>query len=118
MSSLGALIFVREHQGPGWELAISSEDFASYYVARKLTKHGFVRANSLPGDADDEWITIEEMTATGHEFLETIRDPKAWKATKAGARRVGNFSLGVLAAVAKSFTQAKIKQYTGLDVGA
>ena len=59
------------------ELAISSQDFPRYYVARKLAEHGFVRADSLPGDADDEWITIEEMTATGHEFLETIRDPKA-----------------------------------------
>jgi hypothetical protein len=100
----------REHQAPGWELAISSESYPRFYAAKKLTEQGFVRSHRL-ADADDdevEWITIEEMTAAGHEFLESIRDPRAWKAAKAAASKIGNSGFGILMDIAQSYAKTKL----------
>lgn len=57
-----------------------------------------------------------KMTWHGHEFLETIRDPEIWQSTKAGAAKVGSWSIGIIAELAKAAVVAKA-QSLGFPIG-
>lgn len=39
----------------------------------------------------------------GHEFLETVRSAEIWSKAKAGATRVGSWSLSVIGDLAKGY---------------
>lgn len=52
----------------------------------------------------------------GHEFLDTIRDPEIWQKTKAGASKVGSWSVKLLGELAIGFARAKAKEL-GLPIG-
>lgn len=99
-----------EHQGPDWELPISSMDYSRFYVAEKLAEKGLIRAHTLPDTEDDsvQWMVIERMTVSGHEFLESIRDPKAWKAVKAIASKIGNSGIGILMDIAQNCAKEQL----------
>lgn len=63
-----------------------------------LMDAGFVKAIELP-DAHTEYgflLQDAELKWEGHEFLENVRDPVIWRKTKAGATRVGTWSLPLL----------------------
>lgn len=47
------------------------------------------------------------LTWSGHEFLDTVRDPEIWEQTKAGAAKLGSLSLGMLAEIAAGYLKAK-----------
>jgi hypothetical protein len=36
------------------------------------------------------------LTAAGHDYLDTIRDPEIWRQTKEGARAAGGFTIEML----------------------
>ena len=59
---------------------------------------------------------IGQITWAGHDFLDTIRDPAIWRATKAGAKQAGGFSLDLLKALAKGLIKKKIEQHTGVEL--
>lgn len=61
------------------------------------------------------WLP-KRLTWQGHEFLDTIRDDEIWRRTKDGARKVGGFSLDVVAALAKGFIKEQVKSKTGLEI--
>ena len=46
---------------------------------------------------------------TGHEFLETIRDPDVWRMTKQGASQVGGLSLDFMKQLATAYLKQKAK---------
>ncbi len=62
-----------------------------------------IDASSLSGK---NYLQIT-LTWQGHEFLENIRDPEIWRKTKAGAAKVGSFSLGIVGEIAKAAIVAK-----------
>lgn len=60
--------------------------------------------------------TVKEITWTGHDFLDSVRDPEIWNQTKEGAQKVGGFTVDVLIAIAKGLVKKKLKDHTGIDV--
>ncbi len=54
------------------------------------------------------------LTWAGHDFLDSVRDPAIWGATKEGARKAGGFSVELLAALAKGLIKKKIEEHTGV----
>lgn len=59
---------------------------------------------------------IDHITWSGHDFLDAIRDPKIWKATKAGADAAGGFSIELLKALAKGLIKKQIENKTGITL--
>ena len=50
-----------------------------------------------------------DLTPSGHEFLNTIRDPKIWKETKNFAAKAGSFSLKIVSAIAEGIARGYIQ---------
>ncbi len=57
-----------------------------------------------------------ELTWYGHEFVDQIRDPEIWAKTKAGASKVGSWSIGIIGELAVGFIKAKAATL-GLPIG-
>lgn len=47
------------------------------------------------------------LSWAGHEFLETVRDPAIWSATKTNAKAVGSWSLSLIGELAKGLIKQK-----------
>ena len=83
-----------------------------------LMQADYVHACELP-DANTEYgylLQDAELKWAGHEFLNEIRDPEIWRKTKAGAAKVGSWSLSIIGALAKGFAMQKAQEL-GLPVG-
>lgn len=59
---------------------------------------------------------VSGLTWEGHDFLDSIRDPAIWQATKDGAKKAGGFSLELLGALAKGLIKKKIEEHTGVQL--
>jgi len=53
---------------------------------------------------------VFDLSWRGHEYLDTIRDPKIWKSTKATLGRVGNWSFGLAVDVAKALAISEARK--------
>lgn len=60
---------------------------------QQLHLQGFFEA---PGGMPMEGIIYSCLTPSGHDFVDSIRDEKAWAATKKGAEQAGGFTLSLL----------------------
>jgi hypothetical protein len=56
------------------------------------------------------------LTWAGHDFLDSVRDPEIWRATKEGAKKAGGFSLELLVDLAKGLIKKKIEEHTGIQI--
>lgn len=54
---------------------------------------------------------VNYITYNGHEFLNSIRDPKHWTSIKKGFAAVRNYSLSAIGAIAEGVTSAAIDAY-------
>ena len=54
---------------------------------------------------------VNYITYAGHEFLNSIRDPKHWTIIKKGLTVVRNYSLSAIGAIAEGVTTAAINTY-------
>lgn len=61
-------------------------------------------------------IIVESITWAGHDFLDSVRDPAIWKATKAGAEGLGLAGFDPIKALAKGLVKKKIEQHTGIEI--
>ncbi|MER9020230.1 DUF2513 domain-containing protein [Mesorhizobium sp. M0590] len=71
------------------------------------------------GGISEDGITIERYHGfrwLGHEFLDDVRDPKAWSAAKDGAKKVGSGSLGFIWEVAKSLGKYELGKRLGIPL--
>jgi hypothetical protein len=57
-----------------------------------------------------------ELTWEGHDFLDSIRDPKIWEATKKGADAAGGFTIDLLKDLAKGLVTKQIEDWTGVKL--
>jgi hypothetical protein len=58
---------------------------------------------------------VFDLSWKGHEYLDTIRDPKIWKKTKSALGQIGNWSFSVALDIAKGLAVAKAREL-GLSV--
>ena len=65
---------------------------------------------------DEDFIVIRELTFSGHEFLNTVRDEKVWAAVKSGSKSVGSARLETLMAIGKGLIKKKIEDHTGIKL--
>ena len=97
------------------EVAIEgySADQIEYHLDL-LREAGFVDS---PGSQPMRGITFARLSWAGHDFLDSVRDPKIWAKTKAGATAAGGFTLDLLTALAKGFAKKQIEELTGVKLG-
>ena len=91
----------------------SNEEIA--YHIRIMTQGDLI---SMGGISEDG-VAIEKYYGfrwSGHEFLDDVRDPKAWAAAKDGAAKVGSGSLGFLWEVAKSIGKYEVGKRLGIPM--
>lgn len=61
------------------------------------------------------WL-VNRMMPAGHDFLDSVRDPKIWGATKEGAKQAGGFSAELLKSLAKGLIKKQIERHTGVEL--
>lgn len=82
-----------------------------FYALHNLDQAGYVKTNLISGDDVLAMYGINYITYEGHNFLDKIRDPKAWKYVKNAGAAIGNMSLAVINQVANGVTTAFIDSY-------
>lgn len=94
---------------------ISEEDFSSH--AQLLEEAGLIAAAILPpGKRVATDATIFRLTWAGHEFADSVRDPKVWATTKQAAAVGGGFTIDLLKDLAKGFIKKQIEDRTGIKL--
>jgi hypothetical protein len=71
-----------------------------------LVEAGLLRSPFDMPRAGRDWLILR-LSWAGHDFLDQIRDPKIWRTTKAGAKRLGSWSVETIGALAKAALLAK-----------
>jgi hypothetical protein len=85
-----------------------------YHLGMLVDEAGFVRAIPAHTMRGKYWLDID-LTWRGHEFIETVRDPEVWRRTKEGAKKVGSWSVGLLAEMGKAYLKLVAKEKLGID---
>lgn len=73
------------------------------YHMTLLLEAGLIDAHEI-SDANTAYgyyMQDAKLTWSGHEFLETVRNPEVWIKTKSGAAKLGSWTLGLLGDLAK-----------------
>jgi Hypothetical protein (DUF2513) len=61
-------------------------------------------------------FTLRNITWKGHDFLDSVRDPKVWAKTKDGALAAGGFTVDLLVDLAKGLVKKQIEDRTGIKL--
>jgi hypothetical protein len=61
-------------------------------------------------------IYFRGITWQGHDFLDSVRDPRIWAKTKEWAFAAGGFTLDLLSDLAKGFVKKQIGDRTGVKL--
>lgn len=82
------------------------------YTLAKLVEADFLIAD-IPMDEGGyyHYISVYCMKYAGHQFLDTIREPKIWKQTKSIAEKVGVFSIDFITKIATSVIVELLKPH-------
>ncbi|MGW5959352.1 DUF2513 domain-containing protein [Methylorubrum thiocyanatum] len=62
-----------------------------------------IRAELLGGQ-----VIFDGMTWEGHDFIDTVRDPKIWKKTKEAASNVGSVGFKALVEIGKGYAKQEL----------
>jgi hypothetical protein len=61
-------------------------------------------------------FAFKGLSWDGCEFLDSVRDPKIWRETKAAALKAGGVGLTLMAKLAIEMGKQEIKKHTGFDL--
>ncbi|WP_374545055.1 DUF2513 domain-containing protein [Rhodoblastus sp.] len=61
-------------------------------------------------------ISFRRLSWQGHDFLDSVRDPRIWEKTKKGAEAAGGFTVDLLKDLAKGFIKKQVEEYTGVKI--
>ncbi len=64
----------------------------------------------------DGLIHVKDLTWSGYDFLETVRDPEVWKKTKEGASKIGGWTFGLIKDMGTAYLKHAAKERLGLDL--
>ncbi len=84
------------------------------YNANLLEQAGFI--HSPPHSGGMMALGFAGLTWSGHEFLDDIRNPEAWRKTKDAMKKVGGFGLEIAAQVTKQYLKDALKTHLGLTI--
>ncbi len=90
------------------------EEEIAYHV-QILDEAGFIEALDLTTMDGYDWRP-RRLTYEGHEFLDTLRDPVAWRYTKETAKNAGVASIKALFEIGKSYARQKLIEH-GVHLG-
>jgi hypothetical protein len=62
-------------------------------------------------------FALRKLTWAGHDFLDSVRDPKIWRATKERVKDAGGFTIDILAGVAKEIVTHNLGRIAGAALG-
>ncbi|MFU2204328.1 DUF2513 domain-containing protein [Streptococcus hyovaginalis] len=105
------------HQAPNQLVFSTFEKFVrankydlniNIYHCDKLEEAGYL--NWRPKYASNKFYLgfINGLSYDGHQFLDSVRDPKIWRETKVRANKLGVFTLNVLAQIALNVISDRI----------
>ncbi|MGH6849314.1 MAG: DUF2513 domain-containing protein [Methylocella sp.] len=79
-----------------------------------------VEAGLLAGNtklaAISHGIVISKLTWAGHDFLDSVRDPKLWEKTKREIDAAEGYTFDLVKDLAKGFIKKQIEEYTGVKL--
>lgn len=119
------LLVVENHQDskPIDSDTIQVEGYSDVQIGLHLNMMGdagFIVMEPWKSTTNDERIIkvplIFDLTWKGHEYLDTIRDPKIWKATKSLTSKIGSASFELVLEIAKALAKDALSKF-GLSVG-
>jgi len=113
------LLFSEKNCPDGKSIRVSAENFETSISNEQLYAHiQMLERVNLVKDEDKamSYIYLGDLTWSGHEFLDSVRDPKIWKETKETAAKVGSFSIDILTEIAKGLIKTKIAKHTGVEI--
>lgn len=94
---------------------VTDTDFVLH--AQLIEEAGFVEAAIMSnGKSPADDAMIWRLTWAGHEFADSVRDPKVWAKTKQAAATGGGFTVDLLKDLAKGFIKKQIEEYTGVKL--
>lgn len=74
---------------------------------RLLIEAGLASAGHVSSDGR-RWVAVR-LTWLGHDYLDTIRDRRVWKQTKAAMKRAGFWSLDTMGSIARAMIIARLE---------
>ena len=80
------------------------------YHVQILDEAGFLEAINLTTMGGYDWRP-KRLTYDGHEFLDTIRDPEAWRFTKETAKNAGVAGIKALFDIGKGYARQKLIEH-------
>jgi Hypothetical protein (DUF2513) len=96
------------------EIAVPGYDTAQIdYHLGQIRRAGFIDEG---GARPASGIGFRCLTWEGHDFLDSVRDPKIWAKTKEGALVAGGFTFDLLKDLAKGFLKKQIEERTGVTL--
>lgn len=100
-------------------LGIEPEEPMTGEEADKLALHldlladaGFITVRRMSGG----YWQISGINWSGHDFIDSVRDPKIWHATKEAATKAGGFSVELLTELAKGLLKTQLEKFTGVKI--
>lgn len=79
-----------------------------FYSIFNMEQAGFLDATIQSSDDCIHICCVNFLTYSGHEFLESIRDPKRWGLIQRSLPAIRNYSLSAISSIAEGFTSAAI----------
>lgn len=62
-------------------------------------------------------FVARKLTWAGHDFLDSVRDPKIWRTTKERVKEAGGFTIEILTGVAKEIITHNLARIAGAALG-
>lgn len=90
-------------------------DKLSEHLVMLVEEAEFVNGIAAHNMAAKNWLDLR-LTWKGHDFIDSIRDPKVWEKTKKGAAAAGGFTVDLLRDLAKGLIKKQIEEYTGIQI--
>ncbi|WP_211099804.1 DUF2513 domain-containing protein [Azospirillum brasilense] len=98
--------------GEDEELAIPGYDANQIeYHLVQILKAGLIDDGGIKSMTGIGFICL---TPSGHDFIDSIRDPETWTKTKKAAAGAGGFTIDLLKDLAKGFIKKQVEELTGV----
>jgi hypothetical protein len=64
----------------------------------------------------DRFFHISKLTRSGHDLVDSVRDPEIWAKTKEVVKKAGGFTLELMRDLAKGLIKTQIEKHTGVKL--